>query len=90
MKPAPPVSRIICATLGHRPGRASRDGPDFAPRKNRLPSLRTVVEVILPVLDEAESIPHVLAALPAGSSRWSLTTARATDPLRSRARSARA
>ena len=29
-------------------------------------SLRAVIEVILPVLDEAEAIPHVLAAMPPG------------------------
>ena len=41
-------------------------GASFAPR-NFLPrSLRRVIEVILPVLDEAESIPGVLAAIPAG------------------------
>jgi glycosyltransferase involved in cell wall biosynthesis len=37
----------------------------FASRNHRARSLGGVVEVILPVLDEAESIPYVLDAMPA-------------------------
>ena len=38
----------------------------FAPRKVLPASLPTVIEVILPALDEAQSIPAVLAAMPLG------------------------
>jgi len=41
-------------------------GPSFASRKGLGRSLRPVIEVILPVLDEAGSIPGVVAGLPVG------------------------
>ena len=39
---------------------------NFPPRKLLPRSLRRVIEVILPVLDEAQALPGVLAAIPAG------------------------
>jgi glycosyltransferase involved in cell wall biosynthesis len=40
--------------------------PSFAPRNVWLRSLRRVIEVILPVLDEAQAIPGLLVAMPDG------------------------
>jgi glycosyltransferase involved in cell wall biosynthesis len=47
-------------------GSQDRCAPNFVARKHSVRSLRAVIDVILPVLDEAGAIPGVLAAIPAG------------------------
>ncbi len=66
MKPAPPVTRNTRRTLRHNCPPGGVRSTCFAPRNLWTRSLRAVIDVILPVLDEAQAIPGVLAAMPSG------------------------